>query len=301
MTLDKDGYKKEEIAERPQNPIKGDAGSTAKLWAVVGAVFLLVVLAGAGVFTAMYIAYEENKTTEDLQERADQLVQKRLEKKRLQEKKALLMGEEETSDETDEETNNDEKGDISNSSKADSKIIPANRLDIFLLTDSYQSVRAKVGAKNIESTGMTSYDEYEGPFFKVYPNQPHKEFYVSFYPDGGSLRYIIIERLDNSPVIYKAPQEITIGTTLKTLVRLNKKHFKVHGWGNEKQGQVVYWDKGMLHQSLKGMTVYLAPSFDSLQSQQAIIKPMYVDQIFDSRDARLQDINPVINRMVLSF
>src|SRR5262249_26342846 len=99
---------------------------------------------------------------------------------------------------------------------------------------------------------------------------------------------------------WRLPHQITLGTTLRELERLNGRSFTLAGFGWDCAGVVISWSGGALERSLsRGVKLYLAPAPDARN------RPEYGkvlgDRDYSSALPAMQRLNPAVYQIFIDF
>lgn len=97
---------------------------------------------------------------------------------------------------------------------------------------------------------------------------------------------------------WRGPAGIKLGTTLKELERINRRPFRLAGFGWDGSGTVVSWQKGRL-ESAPGC--YLMLRLTPPENKMAETASVTGDRIFSSSHPAMQATNPRVYQLLLSF
>jgi len=138
----------------------------------------------------------------------------------------------------------------------------------------------------------------------IYPNAPGLTIFVLWKDSEGRRNPSSVRLRDRSrQVIYES---IGIGTTLKTLERLNGRPFQLAGFDFDYSGTVTSWLGGHL-ESVSGpaceIKVRLQPSLPKSPSreQRATREATEGDRDFRSSDPNMQLLNPRVYEVLLLY
>lgn len=130
----------------------------------------------------------------------------------------------------------------------------------------------------------------------VFANLPHRRLEIAWKDEPGRKLPARIQ-IEGNQTLWHTTQGITLGTSLKTLEKLNGKPFLLAGFGWDYSGTVTSWDQGRLEQGLKNIVLRLAPPARN-EIPSADEESVEGDKNFPSAQPAMQRINPVVYQII---
>lgn len=161
-------------------------------------------------------------------------------------------------------------------------------------TTSEKSLISYFGANNVKRKTVPVVEGETADGTVIYPDDPKRR--VTFIWKNSKKRDIPETiYITDQPSLWRLPNEITVGTTLTELEKINGKSFKLSGFDWDYGGNVLSWNGGKLESALKSKsgkvsaTVQLVPpkgknTPDGLSG----------DRELQSSNAAMQKFNPVV-------
>jgi hypothetical protein len=128
---------------------------------------------------------------------------------------------------------------------------------------------------------------------------PQRRLEIAWRDEPGK-RFPARIQIEGDKSLWHTTQGITLGTSLKTLEKLNGKPFLLVGFGWDYSGTVTSWSQGRLEQGLKNIVLRLGPTTrDQLPS--ADEESVEGDRNFPSDQPGMQKINPTVYQIIWLF
>jgi hypothetical protein len=137
----------------------------------------------------------------------------------------------------------------------------------------------------------------------LYPNDPTKILHV-IWKDSKTKTSPQRIQLDGESSRWKTVFNITLGTTLKELEKINRRPFRLLGFGWDYSGTVISWSGGELGQccdSQKGTFIRLLPRDLDGEPHARLGRQVSGDREFSSGHPAMQELNPRIYQIVFEF
>lgn len=161
------------------------------------------------------------------------------------------------------------------------------------------------GPANVQEANI---DVGEGEYHQgavVYPGDPTRKAEIVWKDANGKRlpEEIIIRDYRMYKSLWRTPEGITLGTTLKALERLNGRPFLLTGFDWDYGGTVTSWRQGRLEQALgRKLTLRLDPA---TPDPSKIVGQAY-NSVVGDQDVRsdfwvMQQLNPRVYQIVISF
>ena len=166
----------------------------------------------------------------------------------------------------------------------------------FAKTASHATLVAAFGAKNVVYQKVQD-AEGETPMASVvFPNDPNKR--AEFIWQKPKQRREPLVKVNGG---WRVPNGIRVGTTLKEVERLNRKPFRLSGFGWDLGGRVTDWNKGALDQPLPGGCLILVDFAADLKAPGKLIDKVTGDTSFGSNDPAMAAVKPRVAAMVIYY
>ncbi len=160
-------------------------------------------------------------------------------------------------------------------------------------TTSEKSLIANFGAKNVKRQTVHVAEGETADGTVIYPNDTKRK--VSFiWKDAKKRDAAEVIRIEDNPSLWRLPNEITTGTTLVELEKMNGKPFKLSGFDWDYGGNVLSWNGGKLDSILKSKsgkvsaTISLAPTGGNTPEE------LIGDREILSNKPSMRKLNPVV-------
>ncbi len=199
---------------------------------------------------------------------------------------------------------------LSNAAKAaavnDWLIVPGKRAGPIVPKTTRADLISLFGAKNVEEGDVTVGDEV-GPGTIVMKDQPEVSFSIFWNDDEpephiAAIHFCLVAA--TSRCRWHTEENITFGTALQSLEKLNGGKFKLLGFAWDFEGTVVSWNSGRLEKFSNGcLGLALVPRPDEPipEGKRDFFDQLSGDKEFWSSEPGMQALNPVVFRMSISF
>ena len=161
-------------------------------------------------------------------------------------------------------------------------------------TTSEKDLIAYFGAKSVKRQTVNLAEGETSNGTVIFPNDPKKR--VTFiWKDVKKRDLPEVIRIEDQPSLWRLPNEITTGTSLIELEKLNGKVFKMSGFDWDYGGNILSWNNGKLESLLKSKsgkvsaTASLAPAKDKNSPED-----LSGDKEILSSNASMHKLNPVV-------
>jgi len=159
------------------------------------------------------------------------------------------------------------------------------------------------GASNVVDQDVDVSEEETEAGTVVFPNDPQRSIEIRWRdPDKKTLPAFV--QIEGGASRWKAGHNISLGTSLKELERLNGRPFHLAGFGGDYCGTVSSWDKGSLADELDGghgqLLLRLGPPPDTHVPQKEQSQLM-CDHDFSSDHPVMQKLNPRVYQIMWGF
>jgi hypothetical protein len=159
------------------------------------------------------------------------------------------------------------------------------------------------GASNVVDKDVDVSEEETEAGTVVFPKDPQRTIEIRWKdPDKKTLPAFVQIQGDTSR--WKAVHNISLGTTLKELERLNGRPFHLAGFGWDYSGTVSSWDKGSLAAELDGghghLLLRLGPPSDTHVPEEEQSQVLG-DSDFSSDHPVMQKLNPRVYQVIWGF
>jgi hypothetical protein len=178
--------------------------------------------------------------------------------------------------------------------------------DVFSPDTSAASLIERFGAANVKTAQVLG-GGAEGDFSEgtvLFGSSPDATLEV-YWRDSPNKREPEVVTVRGKQSRWRAPAGITLGTSLRDLERLNRKPFRLLGFGDEGSGTVLQWSGGRLDaQDTPNCRVWIrvAPDYEHVTgAQSTLINQLKRAPEFSSAHPAMQQLNPTVYEMVLTY
>lgn len=180
-------------------------------------------------------------------------------------------------------------------------------------TTTPEDLERRFGKENVKDGDIYVGEGSSEPGTLLFPGDAEKEIGIIWRGSGGrkhpaTVRTFVhfeqrasdhYEEVAQRTTAWKGPGGITIGTDLKAVERLNRRPFRLTGFGWDGSGTVLSWGGGRL--ASEGSGCYLMLRFTPPEQMIPETKPVTGSEIFSSGHPAMQKVNPTVYQMILSF
>lgn len=135
----------------------------------------------------------------------------------------------------------------------------------------------------------------------LFPDNPERRLEV-LWKDREAKRGLKRVQISGEKSLWKTVHGISLGTTLKQLEQLNRKHFLLAGFAWDYSGTVMSWSQGTLEQELgppPHVTLRLTPPNDPANDK--LETEVLGDRSFSSGHPAMQELNPRVYQIIWVF
>jgi hypothetical protein len=169
------------------------------------------------------------------------------------------------------------------------------------------------GARNVKDTDVYVGEGFSEPGTLLFPGDRNKEIGIIWREEAGkkypdTARTFVhfearasnhLEEVTPRATEWRGPADITIGTSLTMVERVNRKPFRLAGFGWDGSGTVVSWEGGTL--ASEGTGCYFMLRFTPKENLSGKTKPVTGSSVYSSGHPVMQKVNPTVYQMMLSF
>lgn len=160
-------------------------------------------------------------------------------------------------------------------------------------TTSEKSLTTNFGAKNVKHQTVHVAEGETADGTVIYPNDAKRR--VSFiWKDAKKRDVVEVIRLEDKPSLWHLPNQITTGTTLVQLEKLNGKPFKLSGFDWDYGGNVLSWNGGKLESLLKSKSGKFSATLSLAPLGTNTPEELIGDREILSSNAKMRKLNPVV-------
>jgi hypothetical protein len=177
------------------------------------------------------------------------------------------------------------------------EIIPGKNVGAITASSSKIGLEKSYGVKNVRAVDV---DVGEGMTEKgavIFPDDPKKKVEIIWKSEGKNPSRIQITGKES---LWKTKDGISLGTSLKSLEKLNEKPFVLAGFGWDYAGTILSWNDGKL-EKLKGLLMLRLDEFESSKLSAKEQTSVAGDKDFPSSNQAMQKINPKVYQIVITF
>ena len=161
------------------------------------------------------------------------------------------------------------------------------------------------GDKNVVSHDVGIGEGETEPGTELFPADPLRRLDI-LWKDPVEKRGPKSVRISGAKSLWQTAHSISLGTTLKRLEQLNKRPFRLAGFGFDYSGTVLSWSGGALENELgqeanRAGRVILRLNCSPHQSQQPEYQSLQGDRLFSSGHPALQKLNPTVYEVIWLF
>lgn len=163
------------------------------------------------------------------------------------------------------------------------------------------------GRKNVKRASIDIGEGETTPGTILFPDQPRKTAYI-LWKDTAARRAPASVSIRNEKTFWKTDRGITIGTTLKTIEKLNGRAFVLAGFGWDYGGTVLHGNGGRIKElgienengiSGRKLILRLEPAVSPRQARE--YDAVQGDQDFLSSKREMRILNPRVYEIIVSF
>jgi Tfp pilus tip-associated adhesin PilY1 len=187
----------------------------------------------------------------------------------------------------------------------DWKIVPGERIGPVTPLTTFADLQQQFGAENVRREQIDIGEGFEEPGAMVYPGSASKRLAVLWRngkeSEGPATVMICYGDNPTDTCEWKTEEGVTLGTTLSRLEALNRRPFRLSGFGWDYSGTVTSWNSGQLEKVLnrKGRLILrlLPPGTRPTPEY----KQVQGDSDFSSGHPAMQKLAPRVYALTLQF
>jgi len=178
--------------------------------------------------------------------------------------------------------------------------------DVFSPAASAASLGARFGAANVK-TAPVPWGGAEGDFnegtvlFDTVP-EARLEIYWRDTPNKRGPQWVSVR---GKKTRWRAPAGITLGTTLQAIERLNRRPFRLLGFGSDVSGTVMSWSVGRLESQNTTecrVRMRVGPDWDRMDANSTqLANQLKGEREFSSGHPAMQALNPAVYELMLQY
>jgi hypothetical protein len=178
------------------------------------------------------------------------------------------------------------------------QIIPRHSADFITAESSEQELAQHYGASVVDSRRIEIGEGETVPGTVLFPSDSLRRLEIIWQDTVKRVRPArLILRGDSTR--WKLDGDVSLGTTLQQLERLNGRPFKLAGFGWDYSGVVFDWSGGKLDSALSGVKLYLDPGPKAYES--APYKQVLGDRDYSSDLPAMQQLSPRVYQIFVDF
>jgi hypothetical protein len=159
-------------------------------------------------------------------------------------------------------------------------------------------LRERYGPAVVESIRVELGEGETTPGTVLYPGDSLRRAEIIWQDTVGRRRPSRVILRGNQSKWQVGPQ-ISLGTSLKELERVNGKAFTLAGFGWDYAGVVIDWQRGRLDSTLAGIKLYLNPA--PAQQESPAYAQVLGDRDYSSALPAMQQLNPKVRQIFVDF
>ena len=183
------------------------------------------------------------------------------------------------------------------------QIVPGVKAGAITARTSEADLRKIYGSKNVQSGEIGIGEGETVPGAIIYPNDPLRRLGIA-WKDTKMKRFPDFVQFSGDRSLWKISPGIGLGTSLKTLEKINGRGFTLLGFQWDYSGTVVSWKGGKLSRVFgkdsKFVTLMLNPPIYN-KALEKDLNAVVGDGEFASKNKSMQKINPRVYYVVVKF
>lgn len=184
------------------------------------------------------------------------------------------------------------------------QIVPGVKVGAITSRTSEADLRRIYGTKNVRSGEVGLGEGETVPGTILFPNDPRRRLEIAWKNTRAKKNPDFVQFAGEKSLWQIAPG-IGLGTSLKTLERINGRGFKMLGFQWDYSGTVVSWNGGRLARRFGNdgaiVTLRLSPSSYENKALAKDLDAVVGDGEFSSKNKSMQKINPEVYFAVIKF
>jgi hypothetical protein len=178
--------------------------------------------------------------------------------------------------------------------------------EVFGPYSSEADLRARFGTDNVK-TALVPWGGAEGDYNEgtvLFGGTPEAKLEI-YWRDAAGKRLPQWVSVRGKHTRWRSPRGVTLGTSLRTIETLNRRPFRILGFGSDGGGTVMSWSGGALEgQDSKDCRVRMrvAPSWDTLDpTSRKMIDQLHGERDFSSGHPAMRSLDPAVNELFLQY
>jgi hypothetical protein len=159
------------------------------------------------------------------------------------------------------------------------------------------------GIRNVKDGDMDVGEGETTPATFLFPDDPSKTIAIA-WRDAKTKRFPMRIQIDGAKSLWHTTGDVSLGTSLKTLERLNQKPFVLFGFNWDYSGTVASWENGAFEDAFGGadrrVIVRLSPDRQH-KVPEDLLRKVIGDRDFHSSDPAMRQINPLVYQLIWNF
>ena len=188
--------------------------------------------------------------------------------------------------------------------QASFRIVPGVKFGAITARTSEADLRRIYGSRNVVPGEVGLGEGETVPGTIVFPNDPRRRIEIA-WKNAKTRRSPDFIQFSGGKSRWQLAPGISLGTSLKTLEKLNGKGFVLLGFQWDYAGTVVSWNGGALARSFgkdaKVVTLRLSPANYDNQALAKDFDATVGDGEFSSKNRSMQKINPTVYQIIVNF
>lgn len=184
------------------------------------------------------------------------------------------------------------------------QIIPGEKVGAITARTSEADLKKIYGSRNVQSGDVGLGEGETVPGTIIYPNDQRKRLEIA-WKNTKLRKNPDFVQFSGDASLWKTSQGISLGTSLKTLERVNGKSFVLLGFGWDYAGTVVSWNGGKLARLMNKngnlLTLRLSPQTSADNALAEDGDSVDGDVEFSSKNKSMQKINPQVYFVIVNF
>ena len=155
-----------------------------------------------------------------------------------------------------------------------------------------------LGRGNVRRENLDVGEGFKRPGTKLFPGTDD-EIWLFWQEDAYTIpeRVVIADRGQK----WRTAEGVGSGVTLETLIRLNGRHFDLHGFGWDYGGTVASWQGGRLRRFGDKLTVRVGPSVDLNGLPESDLDAVIGEKVISSQTPTLKKLNVMVYELIVKF
>ena len=184
------------------------------------------------------------------------------------------------------------------------QIVPGVKAGAITARTTEADLRRIYGSRNVLSEEVGIGEGETVPGAVIFPNDPQRRLEI-VWKDAKRKRNPDYVQFFGSKSLWQVSPGITLGTTLKTLEKINGRGFSLLGFGWDYAGTVTSWKGGKLSRAFgkdsKLVTLLLSPEREIDKNLEKDYEAVIGDGEFSSKNKSMQRLNPEVYMVIVKL